>query len=82
MLLQSQRSRAGKRQSISSHSIRRAAVSICMATGVTLHNITRWVHWRQGDMPWTYIDHEYVLPNGCGWDSFFAWLKGRIAQNA
>jgi hypothetical protein len=81
LLSASDRTRGGRAQSISSHSIRRAAVSMAMAAGARIGNITRYVHWRDNEMPWTYIDTEYVVA-GTGWESFFGWLTGRIEQNS
>ena len=71
----------GRRQSISSHSIRRAAVSMAMATGVRKDNLIRYVHWRDADMPYTYVDSNYEV-RGTGWETFFSWLKDRVEQNA
>ena len=71
----------GRRQSISSHSIRRAAVSMAMASGVRKDNLIRYVHWRDADMPYTYVDSNYQV-RGTGWETFFAWLKDRVEQNA
>ena len=67
--------RGDKRQTITSHSIRRAAVSMAMANGVNIANITRF------SVPWTYIDRDYVV-KGTGWETFFAWLLERTEQFA
>jgi len=73
--------RGDKRQTITSHSIRRAAVSMAMANGVNIANITRFVFWRDTSMPWTYIDREFVV-KGTGWETFFAGLLDRSEQSA
>ena len=41
----------------------------------------RYVHWRDADMPYTYVDSNYEV-RGTGWETFFSWLKDRVEQNA
>jgi hypothetical protein len=74
------RSRMGKSQRISSHSIRRAGVSMAMASGISAPNIIRWVLWRDHSMPFTYVDQDYELPHE--WRSVFRWMLSRPEQNA
>ena len=74
------RSRMGKSQRVSSHSIRRAAVSMAMASGVSAPNIIRWVLWRDQAMPFTYVDPDYEVQ--AAWRSFFIWMLKRPEQNA
>ena len=67
---------AGK---ITSHSFRKAGVSLAMVSGVSVPNITNWCHWRSSEMPWHYADQKYVAPSE--WKHVFAWMKQRPAQN-
>jgi hypothetical protein len=71
---------AGKQQSISSHSVRKAAISMAMASGVSSENLRRWTRWRDPEMVWHYAQVDYVVPDA--WKSFFAWMKDLPAQSA
>jgi len=64
---------------ITSHSFRKAGVSLALASGVSIPNITNWCHWRSAEMPWHYADQKYVAPPK--WRNVFAWMKQRPAQN-
>ena len=70
----------GRSQSISSHSIRKAAISMALASGVSAQNIRRWTRWHQAEMVWHYAQADYVVPDH--WRSFFAWMTALPAQNA
>ena len=74
------KSRLGRAQKLTSHSIRRAAVTMAMHQGLTAPNIIRWVYWRDTSMPYTYVDKDYV--HSPDWDQFFAWMLHRTEQNA
>ena len=52
-----------------------------LASGVRKDNLIRYVHWRDADMPYTYVDSNYEV-RGTGWETFFAWLKDHVEQNA
>ena len=54
---------------------------MAMASGVRKDNLIWYVHWRDADMPYTYVDSNYEV-RGTGWETFFAWLKDRVEQNA
>ena len=64
----------------SSHSIRKAGVSMAMANGVSAHNIVHWVQWRDADQIWFYADNSYEVPPA--WADTFTWMKDLPYQNA
>ena len=64
----------------SSHSIRKAGVSMAMANGVSAHNIVHWVQWRDRDQIWLYADNSYEVPPA--WAQTFTWMKDLPYQNA
>ena len=70
----------GRTHSISSHSIRKAAISMALASGVSAQNIRRWTRWHQAEMVWHYAQADYEVPDH--WKSFFAWMKSLPAQTA
>jgi hypothetical protein len=74
------RSRLGRTQKLTSHSIRRAAVTMAMRQGLSAPNIIRWVYWKDSSMPYTYVDKDYV--HSPKWDHFFKWMLSRTEQNA
>jgi hypothetical protein len=74
------RKRAGLSQSISSHSIRKAAISMTLASGVSAANLRRWTRWRNEEMVWHYAQIDYVVP--VKWKQFFAWMIELPAQSA
>ena len=69
---------------MTSHSFRKAGVSLALATGVSVPNIINFVLWRaqNEDMAWLYADQKYVVPPESPWASFFSWMKKRPAQHA
>lgn len=70
----------GRIQNISSHSLRKAGVSMALATDISAENIRHWVQWRDVDMTWLYSSSTYVVPEP--WRSFFSWMKNLPHQNA
>ena len=74
------RTQNGWSHSISSHSIRKAAISMALASGVSAQNIRRWTRWHQAEMVWHYAQADYVVQDH--WKSFFAWMKALPAQTA
>lgn len=79
-LQKNDRKRAGLSQSISSHSIRKAAISMALASGVSAANLRRWTRWRNEEMVWHYAQIDYVVP--VKWKQFFAWMIELPAQSA
>jgi hypothetical protein len=67
------------KEKLTSHSMRKAGVSLALASGVSIPNLTNWCHWRSAEMPWHYADQKYVAPSE--WKDVFAWMKQRPAQN-
>ena len=63
---------------ITSHSFRKAGVSLAMAAGISIPNLTNWCHWRSLEMPWHYADQKYMAPKE--WQDIFVWMKRRPAQ--
>lgn len=76
----SDRIKMGRTQSISSHSIRKAAISMALASGVSAQNIRRWTRWFDVNMVWHYAQADYVVPEQ--WKSFFHWMTKLPAQHA
>lgn len=74
------RTRLGRTQKLTSHSIRRAAVTMAMQQGLSASNIIRWVYWKDASMPYTYVDKDYV--HSPEWDNFFKWMLSRSEQHA
>ena len=72
--------RLGRSQKLTSHSIRRAAVTMAMHQGLSTANIIRWVYWKDSSMPYTYIDKDYE--HSPAWDEFFTWMLSRTEQHA
>ena len=80
LLRQPDRTRAGLAQSISSHSIRKAGISMALASGVSAANLRRWTRWRSEEMVWHYAQADYIVP--VEWKKFFAWMIELPAQSA
>jgi hypothetical protein len=79
-LRENDRTKAGLSQSISSHSIRKAAISMALASGVSAANLRRWTRWRNEEMAWHYAQLDYIVP--AKWQQFFAWMIELPAQSA
>ena len=56
----------------------RIGVSLALASGISIPNLTNWCHWKSEDMPWHYADQKYVAPPL--WKEVFHWMKQRPAQ--
>ena len=80
LLRQPDRTRAGLAQSISSHSIRKAGISMALVSGVSAANLRRWTRWRSEEMVWHYAQTDYIVP--VEWKQFFAWMIELPAQSA
>ena len=80
LLESADRASNGKRHAVTSHCIRKAAVSMALTSGVSAENIRHLVQWRSQDMTWIYTDPNYIVPPN--WRSCFDWMKELPFQNA